>query len=50
MKKNLLFANFPHYAVHASIQSREETFQKQRQKPLGAQHKNPGFAAMTEDR
>ena len=43
------YLQISHYAVHASIQSKEETFIKQEQKQLGAQHINPGFAAMTED-
>jgi len=43
------YLQISHYAVHASIQSKEETFLKQEQKPLGAQHINPGFAAMTND-
>tara|TARA_B110000858_G_scaffold37569_1_gene42249 strand:- start:48 stop:1481 length:1434 start_codon:yes stop_codon:yes gene_type:complete len=43
------YLQISHYAVHASIQSKEETYIKQEQKQLGAQHINPGFAAMTED-
>ena len=43
------YLQISHYAVHASIQSKEETYLKQSKKPLGAQHINPGFAAMTED-
>ena len=43
------YLQISHYAVHASIQSKQETFLKQQEKPLGAQHINPGFAAMTED-
>jgi arylsulfatase A-like enzyme len=43
------YLQISHYAVHASIQSKEETYSKQAKKPLGAQHINPGFAAMTED-
>ena len=43
------YLQISHYAVHASIQSKEETYFKQSKKPLGAQHINPGFAAMTED-
>ena len=43
------YLQISHYAVHASIQSKEETYQKQEHKHLGAQHINSGFAAMTED-
>ena len=43
------YLQISHYAVHASIQSKEETYIKQEQKQLGDQHINPGFAAMTED-
>jgi arylsulfatase A-like enzyme len=43
------YLQISHYAVHASIQSKQETFLKLQEKTLGAQHINPGFAAMTED-
>ena len=43
------YLQISHYAVHASVQSKPETYLKQLEKPLGAQHINSGFAAMTED-
>ena len=48
-EKKPFYLQISHYAVHASIQSKKETFLNQAKKPLGAQHINPGFAAMTED-
>ena len=48
-EKKPFYLQISHYAVHASIQSKEETYLKQEQKQLGARHINPGFAAMTED-
>ena len=48
-EKKPFYLQISHYAVHASIQSKKETFLNQTKKPLGAQHINPGFAAMTED-
>ena len=49
IEKKPFYLQISHYAVHASIQSKKETFLNQAKKPLGAQHINPGFAAMTED-
>ena len=48
-EKKPFYLQISHYAVHASIQSKKETFLNQAKKSLGAQHINPGFAAMTED-
>ena len=49
IKNKPFYLQISHYAVHASIQSTAETYLKQKEKEIGAQHINPGFAAMTEN-
>jgi arylsulfatase A-like enzyme len=43
------FLQISHYATHVDIQTREETYQKYRQKKKGVIHSNPGWAGMLEN-
>ena len=42
-----LFLQVSHYAVHASLQMRQESLNKFQNKEKGQYQKNSGFAAMT---
>ena len=43
------YLQISHYAVHANIESKEESYNRLNDKPKGAQQKNQGYAAMTFD-
>jgi arylsulfatase A len=43
------YAHLAHYAVHTAISAREESYHKFLDKPPGAKHDDPAFAAMTYD-
>ena len=47
--KTPFYLQISHYAVHTDIESREKTYARLKDKPKGAQQKNPGYAAMTFD-
>ncbi|MFC1761289.1 sulfatase [Planctomycetota bacterium] len=46
---NPFYVQLSHYAVHLKIFYKQETLDKVNQRSIGAIHKDPGFAAMTED-
>ena len=43
------YLQISHYAVHTDIESREKSYNRLKNKPIGAQHKDLGYAAMTFD-
>ena len=48
-EKNPFYLQISHYAVHTNIESKEKSYAQLKEKPKGAQQKDPGFAAMTFD-
>ena len=48
-EENPFYLQISHYAVHANIESKEESYNRLNDKPKGAQQKNQGYAAMTFD-
>lgn len=43
------YVQVSHYAMHLKIFYRQETLETVKQRPVGEVHRDPGFAAMTED-
>ena len=43
------YLQISHYAVHTDIESREKSYNRLKNKTIGAQHKDLGYAAMTFD-
>jgi arylsulfatase A-like enzyme len=43
------YLQISHYAVHSNVESKEKSYAVLKDKPIGAQQKNLGFAAMTFD-
>ncbi|MHC4993924.1 MAG: sulfatase, partial [Planctomycetota bacterium] len=43
------YLQISHFATHLPIQYRNATYRKYKNLPPGARHRNPGYAAMTED-
>jgi arylsulfatase A-like enzyme len=43
------YLQISHYAVHSNVESKEKSYSTLKDKPLGAQQKDLGFAAMTFD-
>jgi len=48
-EKKPFYLQISHYAVHTNIESKEKSYAQLKEKPKGAQQKDPGFAAMTFD-
>ena len=43
------YLQISHYAVHSNVESKEKSYDRLKDKPIGAQQKDLGFAAMTFD-
>jgi arylsulfatase A len=48
-EKKPFYLQISHYAVHTNIESKERSYDRLKDKPIGAQQKDTGFAAMTFD-